>query len=251
MTMIRKTGSLMAILALAWAFAPLSARATTALHVFCWGATPACIDNGTNTPTATNPPNFGFADSSGPATGNFVVDILIPNNEDPTPSLLSFGVTGTQGGATNSSALSGTASLFGTTAWTTGQLDSYLGISASPANPIGAYLPSTQSGDPSATGFFVYQVDLGTNKLWDIPHETNGPLLSISSGLAPWSYVVAFLNTGILPNCLPSWIATANSAALFETAPPGTVHHVPEPSALMVFAASLLGLGWMLRKRPA
>ncbi|MBV9724112.1 MAG: hypothetical protein JO299_02960 [Gammaproteobacteria bacterium] len=55
---------------------------------------------------------------------------------------MSFALTGT---------LSGTASLFSPTAWTSGQLDSYPTIKASPTNPIGAFLPSTQKLDPGAT----------------------------------------------------------------------------------------------------
>jgi hypothetical protein len=47
--------------------------------------------------------------------------------------------------------------LFSTTAWTTGTLADFLGITASPDNPIGAFLPATQALDPGATGFFVYQ----------------------------------------------------------------------------------------------
>src|SRR6516162_8227075 len=106
------------------------------LHGYCGGAG-QCIDNGTNSPTSNNPPvNFGFTVSPGPQTGDFVVDVLVPNN---IVKPASFAITGT---------LSGTATLFSATAWTTGDLATYLGISASPSNPIGAYLPSTQALDP-------------------------------------------------------------------------------------------------------
>ncbi len=80
--------------------------------------------------------------------------------------------------------LSGTATLFSATAWTSGTLESFVGFPATPANPIGSYLPSTQALDPGATGFFVYQVDLrgwtlqGTSK----PHMS--PLETISSGVS-------------------------------------------------------------------
>jgi hypothetical protein len=39
------------------------------------------------------------------------------------------------------------------------------GISANPANPIGAYLASTHALDPGETGSFVFQVDLGMTTL--------------------------------------------------------------------------------------
>ena len=119
------------------------------LQGYCAGAG-QCIDNGTNSPTNTNPPsNFGFTISPRPQTGDLSIDVLVPNNE-PKPA--NFALTGT---------LSGTATLFSAVPWTSGNLDAYLGLSAAPANPIGAYLPSTQALDPGATGFFVFNVDLG------------------------------------------------------------------------------------------
>ena len=91
------------------------------LHGFC-SLTATCTDNGTNTPTGVNPPQFAFAASGGAATGTLLIDILAVNAAAPGP----FTITG---------ALSGTASLFSSTPWTSGQLDSYLGISASPTEP--------------------------------------------------------------------------------------------------------------------
>src|SRR5690242_9651053 len=108
------------------------------LHGFC-SLGSMCIDNGTNSPTTVNPPVFGFAASPGPATGTLWIDILIPNNITLGSLPTSFSISG---------ALTGTASLFSSTAWTSGFLDSYLGIGASPANPIGAYLPATQGYQP-------------------------------------------------------------------------------------------------------
>src|SRR6516164_8190405 len=62
------------------------------LHGYCAGAG-QCIDNGTNSPTSNNPPvNFGFTVSPGPASGDFVVDVLVANNK-ATPA--SFAITGT------------------------------------------------------------------------------------------------------------------------------------------------------------
>jgi hypothetical protein len=236
-----RRGLLLLALTLVLHASPSFADPADPLHGFCWGATPACTDNGTNTPTSTNPPNFGFTVSPGPQTGDFLIDVLVPNNEAPTPGALSFAVTGTQGGPANNLPLAGTATLFSATAWTSGQLDTYLGISADPANPIGAYLPSTQILDPGATGFFVYQVDLGTNQLQDNPNPLLGPLLSISSGLPLASYIVGFLNVGA---AAPNWIATANSGAIFETG-----RRVPEPSTILLLGLGLTGVGYWSRKR--
>ena len=136
------------------------------LHGFCNGS--PCIDNGTNTPLG-NSSEFGFSISPGSQTGAFFLDILVPNNYSIPAS---FSITGSQGGAANNQPISTTASLFSVTAWTSGQLDTYLEISASPTNPIGAFLPTTQALDPGATGFFVFQADLGTAKIWKNPNET-------------------------------------------------------------------------------
>src|SRR5215471_2234552 len=100
------------------------------LHGYCAPAGAQCIDNGSNSPTSLNPPSdFGFTVDPGPATGvTLLIDVLEPNNEAHAP----VPITGTY---------SGTAGLFNATPWTSGALDAYLGISASPNNPIGAFLP--------------------------------------------------------------------------------------------------------------
>ena len=191
------------------------------LHGFC-ALGNICVDNGTNTPTGVNPPVFAFASSGQSATGNLTIDSLIPNN-----------FTGT-GPYTITGALSGTATLFSPTAWTTGQLDTFLGITASPTNPIGAYLPATQGFQPTATGFFVFQADLGLATLLGTS-GVGGPtqdtfLMQLGQVVPQGSYIVGFLNQGTTANG-----ATANSGAILVTAP-----GVPEPAT---WAMMLLGFG--------
>ena len=64
------------------------------------GACTGCFTIGSNVVTTTNPLTvFDFAESSGPSlSGDLLLDILVPNNEDSSPSSMSFTITGTPNG---------------------------------------------------------------------------------------------------------------------------------------------------------
>src|SRR5215472_10601250 len=177
---MRRLALTTALLVLAGAGLPAKADLLDPLHGYC---AVGCIDNGTNSPTSQNPPvNFGFTVSPGPASGSqYMVDILTPNNVAAGPS---FTLTGPSGTATLVPGIPPGP-------WTSGFLDAYLGLSASPANPIGAYLPSTQALDPGATGFFVFQVNLGPITLQGPSNPNVSPLMNISPALPLASYIVA------------------------------------------------------------
>jgi len=228
----------MALAALAYAV-PASAQVVALddpLHGFCAAG---CVDNGTNTPITSNPPvNWGFTVSPKDQTGDLILDILVPNTAAVNPANV-VTVTGSTLPAAGVN-----FSLVSTTAWTSGFLDTYLGISASPSNPIGAYLPSTQVFLPGATGFFVLQADLGTQAL-NGPSGPFSPSFSLNRG-AQGMYIVGFLNT------VDGIIATANSGALFETGSGNSINPVaavPEPATWGMMLLGFVGLGLAFRVR--
>ena len=231
MNRIRKTLRALAITAIPAALAltatPALAKKPVAnpptLHGFC-ALGDQCYDNGVNTPTDVNPPVFGFTSGGQSATGTLYIDILVPNNVTlPANYVISGALLGSN---------TFTATLFSTTAWTSGQLDTYLGISAAPTNPIGAYLPATQTYDAGATGYYIFQVSLGTQTLPSNSGANDSYLMTLDQDLFAGSYIVGFLSQS------GAYGATANSGAILETRdpPPG----VPEPGT---WATMLLGFG--------
>ena len=203
------------------------------LHGQCNGSGGgACIDNGTNTPLG-NSTSFSFSISPSDQTGDLVLEVLVPNNKTaPSPLQIT---------ETSPALVTLTATQHAGT-WTSGNLDTFLGISASPNNPIGAFLPTTQGLDPGATGFNVFTADFGTLFIAGNPPEAQTPLFNVIGGLPVGSYIVAFCDSGCTT---PPDVATANSGALLVDAPP----RVPEPSSLLLLSAGLAGCAAFRRRR--
>lgn len=208
------------------------------LHGFCVSPTPACSDNGTITPTDTNPPTFGFS-SSGTEKGNFELILLVPNNEDVSPTSFSLKLNGTN--VTNTPV---TSSLFSSTAFTSGTLETYLGLSYTPSNPLSAFLPSTQAVDSNATGYYVYTFLFGM-ETGNPKNQGTAPTFSVASG----SLLLGSVFLGLERNTSGVFAATPPSGAIIENHAPPPLSSVPEPATVGFVAFGLAAALWIRKRR--
>ena len=187
--------------------------------------------------------NFSF-DSSPAATGDLQLKFLIPNNFTLAQVNAFAAGVDVVGTSTDTS-----LTLVSSTPWTSGQLDTYLGHTASPSNPIGAWLPATQTLQPTATGYFVLLADMGEYSLTTPGGTPSDNLFSLDPAIyAQGGLILAnlFLADGSISS-------TANSSTLFFNRPSGgpfSVAPIPIPPAAALFLSGLVGLASLgMRKK--
>ena len=230
-----------------------SAQADTiemTLHGFCGASagTSTCSDNGTITPTSSNPLLlFGFTRSPDTNSGltapiSFDLVALVPDNAPGAGSqTLTYTGTGTSVSTPLTLALQA-----GGASFTTGTLDAFLGFTSvgGPANPFGGFQAGESNQGFTVTGFKVYLANFGS-VTFGSPDPTFVPSGGFSGNLIQGTELYALIDG---PGAGQRQDATALSSTLIETGTP----RVPEPTTLLLVGTGLLVVGagvWSRRQR--
>jgi len=230
------------------------------LHGACPGCTAQTI--GGNDVTVLGPGGvvgFGFTSSPPGGIGDLQLKFLIPNSF--TLTQVNNFVAGVNVTGTNQPVGGTSLSLFSTTPWTSGFLETdYLNntlANGAPKNPLDAWLGATNTVQASATGYFVALAEVGPFTLGG----QSDPLADIFA-LSP----AVFAQGGFIVGNLfttDGVISTAQSSALFFGGPSGGPFcasppcdvAVPGPIAgagipgLIAACGGLFGLNWRRRRK--
>jgi hypothetical protein len=235
------------------------------LHGACPGCAPVTING--DAVTLLGPGGvvgFGFTSSPPDASGDLVLKFLIPDNfsiDQVNAFIAGVTVTGTNQPVGGTSLSLFTSATFGNT-WTASDgvgLEAFLGLNASPPNPLDAWLGATQFFQPTADGYYVLLADVGQFTLGG-QSDPLADIFALSPAFFPQGGLIAanlFTADGV--------ISTAQSSALlfggpssgpFCLEPPcGTPFAVPGPvvgagiPGLVAACLTMLGLRNWRRRR--
>lgn len=215
------------------------------LHLACTGCVSVSFSGGDLLVTGSAMPTFEIFrsphDNSGLTDPQLVLAAFVNGN-----SSLSFGFTN------NGLPIGGvSAGLVKPTAWTSGDLVTYLGLSKSggPASPISAFTP------PSG-GFFVYTANMGSFDFTGCQASSLcglfSPTISLPAGTILYAYEVngssVQVDTGTPKH--PNFVTFgAGTLIQDDTAPSSSIKVVPEPTSLVLFGSGLIGAGTLVRRR--
>src|SRR5215469_2841819 len=248
------------LLAGAVSFGSFAPRALATLHGFCGAsaATSTCLDNGTITPTGSNPLlQFGFTRSPDDNSGltapiSFDLVALVPSNAPGAGTQVLTYMETDNGMGTGTLVLH--AGVFTGGPMGTGTLDSFLGLTSigGPANPFSGFLAGENNQHiTGVTGFDVYVFNFGSVTFGGKPTNTDPtfvPAGTFNGALIPGTELYAYLDgpggapCGGVPAAKCSQDATALSSTIIETS-------VPDGGAtVMLLGGALVGLA-TLRQR--
>jgi hypothetical protein len=185
-----------------------------------------CTDNGSSTPfnIAQQTGGWGFRADPGGLSGELELVFGVPSQ------LGSIAIPTITGSTTQAGQVTGT--------WNSGDLQTFLGISGKPDNPIDAFTSVSISG---TTGFTIYTADGG--------HYTN--ICNCATPVDQFSLAAALPNGSFIVGIL----ALDNAGGNVFTAPSGQLSAVPGPAVgaglpgLIAALGGMVGLHRFRRKR--